>query len=145
MTLKRLKPDASGTRRLAPIPHSSGMGARRVKDQRDQGLGRFPTETNAGQTTYIANRFLRGVRSYSNGTDSTLMEPDAKVLRLPIVLEESSGLFSNCSITGGGPERFTIDGSRQSDTVALFPALVTRRACVSTWCRWRGDGRMKST
>ena len=38
------------------IPHSSGMGARRVKDQRDQGLGRFPTETNAGQTTYIANR-----------------------------------------------------------------------------------------
>ena len=38
------------------IPYSSGMGAGRVKDQRDQRVGRFPSETNAGQTTYIANR-----------------------------------------------------------------------------------------
>ena len=99
----------------------------------------------SGIRTNIANTFLHGVRSGSSGAESTLMETDAKVLRLPIVLAESSGLFSNCSVTGGGPERFTIDGSRQSDTVALFPALVVWRTCVSTWCLWRGDGRTTST
>ena len=44
---RNASPRASRTRPGCP---------RRVKDHRDQGLGRFPTETNVGQTTYIASR-----------------------------------------------------------------------------------------
>ena len=44
------------------ILHSSGMGARRVKDKGDQGFERFPTEINAGQTTYIARSMRKGLR-----------------------------------------------------------------------------------